>query len=258
MTREEKAQFCIENQKDSPAFQFYPKDWWGSRHIAAMNVEQRGIHACLIFSAWLEPNCGIPENEVCLSSRMPEDKIDTANKVLEMCWFFYDGFWFCERLLNERIKQVNISNVRVEAGSKGGRPKKSTIYRNKPIGYQLDSKQKANKTKSAIANANENEDVIESVSGIKDGGAGEGMVKRKTLEQFKPPTLQEFSNYCEEHGYKGIAERAYRGYAAADWKDSQGKQIKSWKQKLQHVWFREDNKAKEQTYTPPHMVGRIV
>jgi hypothetical protein len=97
-----------------------------------------------------------------------------------------------------------------------------------------------------------------SVSGIKDGGAGEGKPKRKPPEPFQPPTLQEFTNYCEEHGYKGIADRAYKGYAAADWKDSQGKQIKSWKQKLQHVWFREDNKAKEQTYTPPHMVGRIV
>lgn len=152
MTREEKAQFCIDNKKGSPAFQFYPDNWWGSRHVAAMTAEQRGIHASLIFSAWLEPVCGIPENEVCLSARISDDKKNEAIKVLEWCWFLYGGFWFCERLLKERIKQIELSNIRVSTGSKGGRPLKSKAYKNKPIDNQLDSKQKPKITKSEEEN----------------------------------------------------------------------------------------------------------
>jgi len=160
MTREEKAQYCIDNQKKSPAFQFYPDNWWGSRHVAAMNVEQRGIHANLLFSAWLEPTCGIPENEICLTARIPEDKINDAKIVLSWCWFLYAGFWFSERLLNERIKQVALTNIRTTVGSLGGRPIKSKINRNKPIANQKDSKHKAKITKSVVEEEDEIEDVI--------------------------------------------------------------------------------------------------
>jgi uncharacterized protein YdaU (DUF1376 family) len=148
MTREEKAQYCIDNPKKTPAFQFYPDNWWGSRHVAAMDIEQRGIHACLLFSAWLEDNCGIPENEICLTARISEDKKNIALIVLNSCWFLYNNFWFNERLLNEKIKQIELSIIRKTSGDQGGRPSKSKTYKGKPIGYQMDSKQKAKITKS--------------------------------------------------------------------------------------------------------------
>ena len=127
MIREDKAQFCIDNPSSYPAFQFYPDNWFGSRHVSAMNIEQRGIHASLIFSSWLEKNCGIPENEVCLSARIPNET--NCLFVLSSCWFLYKGFWFCERLLKERIKLIELSLKRKEAGSYGGRPIKSKYYK---------------------------------------------------------------------------------------------------------------------------------
>jgi hypothetical protein len=113
-----------------------------------MTCEQRGVHAGLLFAAWLEVNCGIPEKEICLSARINEDTKPIAFQVLSWCWFLYNGFWFCERLLNERIKQINVAEKRKVAGSKGGRPVKSRVSGNKPIAKQLDNKAKAKETKS--------------------------------------------------------------------------------------------------------------
>jgi len=68
----------------------------------------------------------------------------------------------------------------------------------------------------------------------------EGKKKRK---HFTPPIYEDFEAFCKDNGYGNIAERAYKGYDASGWHDSQGKPIKNWKQKLHHVWFRPENKA---------------
>lgn len=63
---------------------------------------------------------------------------------------------------------------------------------------------------------------------------------------YTPPTFEEFKNYCTEKGFSNIAERVYEYYSTAEWKDRNGKQVKNWKQKLQGVWFKEENKDKGQ------------
>ena len=139
----------MDNKKVTPAFQLYPNDWFGSRHVSAMDSSLRGIHATLIFAAWLEPCCGFPaDGEEHLTARVPENEKNSCLKVLSFCWFKYENLWFNERLLNERIKQINLSITRISTGSKGGRPKKSKCYKKKPIGYQKDSKPKPKETKS--------------------------------------------------------------------------------------------------------------
>jgi hypothetical protein len=72
----------------------------------------------------------------------------------------------------------------------------------------------------------------------------EGKGREGKGRAFTPPSEQEMIDYFVENGYSAsLASRAFKGYAAADWKDSQGSKIKSWKQKSQHVWFREENKT---------------
>lgn len=65
-------------------------------------------------------------------------------------------------------------------------------------------------------------------------------------KKFVPPSYEEFEEYCKENGYGNIADRAFKGYSLSDppWHDSQGKPVRSWKTKLHHVWFREENKDK--------------
>jgi hypothetical protein len=71
----------------------------------------------------------------------------------------------------------------------------------------------------------------------------EGKKKRKT---FSPPSLDEFVKYFEDNGYSTeAAKRAFTGYEVADWYDSKGKPVISWKQKCQHVWFKTENKIKK-------------
>jgi hypothetical protein len=68
---------------------------------------------------------------------------------------------------------------------------------------------------------------------------------RKPVE-FKPPTLEEVEKYFIEHNFPvDLAKRAWEGYDVANWIDSQGKQIKNWKQKMIQVWFDDKHKKKD-------------
>ena len=71
------------------------------------------------------------------------------------------------------------------------------------------------------------------------------------------PTFEEFEKYCIDHRHKSIARQAYDGYAVADWHDSRGKKIKNWKQKVIHVWFRQDNEDGKQKETQMEMMERL-
>lgn len=59
------------------------------------------------------------------------------------------------------------------------------------------------------------------------------------------PTLEEFTEYCKSKGFESIAKKAFDYYSEADWKDSKGNKVRNWKQKLQGVWFKAENKTKD-------------
>lgn len=70
---------------------------------------------------------------------------------------------------------------------------------------------------------------------------------------FIPPTIFEVTAYFAENGYKKeAAEKAFKYYDAANWIDSKGSKVRSWKQKMQGVWFKDENK--EKTDQPRKMV----
>lgn len=69
--------------------------------------------------------------------------------------------------------------------------------------------------------------------------------KLKETPNFIPPALSEFIGFFSKEGYKtDNAENIYKGYEDAGWKDSQGKPIRNWKQKVRFVWFKPENKEK--------------
>ena len=72
-------------------------------------------------------------------------------------------------------------------------------------------------------------------------------VKEKDIKTkvFTPPQLFEVETYFFENGYtKESGKKAFNYYAVADWQDSQGRKVKNWKQKMQSVWFKDENKIK--------------
>ena len=63
---------------------------------------------------------------------------------------------------------------------------------------------------------------------------------------FTAPTVDEVCIYFEENGYLAEAGvKAFNYYACNDWKDSRGNKVKNWKQKMQSVWFKDENKKQQ-------------
>lgn len=70
----------------------------------------------------------------------------------------------------------------------------------------------------------------------------------KESKRFIPPTKQQVEDYFVSNGYKKeIGANAFNYYSIANWKDSKGKPVKNWKQKMQGNWFRDEHKIKETT-----------
>jgi len=78
------------------------------------------------------------------------------------------------------------------------------------------------------------------------------ILQKKKRRVFVPPELQAVISYFKENGYSTeTAKRVYQGYNEADWYDSRGNKILNWKQKMVHVWFKDENKAPVQTLQKP-------
>jgi hypothetical protein len=73
-----------------------------------------------------------------------------------------------------------------------------------------------------------------------------GRVKDKDKDKDKDkgnPEIQDVITYFNQNGYTTeSATKAFNYYSANDWKDSKGKPVKSWKQKMIGVWFKDENK----------------
>ena len=65
---------------------------------------------------------------------------------------------------------------------------------------------------------------------------------KRIKKEFTPPLIENVILYFKENGYTDVAaSKAFRYYNVADWHDSKGNKIKSWKQKMQGVWFKDEN-----------------
>lgn len=56
--------------------------------------------------------------------------------------------------------------------------------------------------------------------------------KKPRTKSFVPPTLEEIKAYCDERGSPVDPQKFFDYFSAGNWTDSEGKPVKSWKQKL--------------------------
>lgn len=108
----------------------------------------------------------------------------------------------------------------------------------KPKRKQANEKQDESKPETNV-NANVNENVNE-----------------KKKERFVAPSLEEVEQFFSENNFKlETARNAFHYYNEANWKDSRGKSIQNWKQKMRGVWFKDENKnvssSTRTVYTTP-------
>ena len=89
--------------------------------------------------------------------------------------------------------------------------------------------------RSTNPTVSDNVSVSVSVSDIKE---------KIVVKKFVPPLLQDVILYFYENDFsKELAAKAFKYYETGDWKDGKGNQVKNWKQKMQSVWFKEENKT---------------
>ena len=89
----------------------------------------------------------------------------------------------------------------------------------------------------------ENQDTFQVVDKDKDKDKDKDNMKERKRKVFIPPTLEEWLAFCKENTLDpDKMTNAFNGYAVANWHDSQGKKIKSWKQKILIVWNKPENK----------------
>ena len=71
-------------------------------------------------------------------------------------------------------------------------------------------------------------------------------------EKSKAPTKEEMIKFFDENDYpESHALHVWNYYNDANWKDSRGKEVKSWKQKSRAVWFKDEHKKKSSAANLP-------
>lgn len=74
--------------------------------------------------------------------------------------------------------------------------------------------------------------------------------KKKDAILMETINVNEVINYFKENGYKeDVAIRAFNYYKEANWHDASGKKVLNWKQKMQSVWFKDENKIQKTQQT---------
>ena len=73
--------------------------------------------------------------------------------------------------------------------------------------------------------------------------------EKKRKEILYTPSIDEVELYFKDNGYtKESAIKAFHYYEENNWKDSRNNQVKNWKQKMQGVWFKDENKVAQLQY----------
>lgn len=131
------------------------------------------------------------------------------------------------KFLDEQLVEANhISKVNSNNGKLGGRPK---TLEKKPTALDSISEKKPNKIE------------------LKENRIKLNNKKSKQKKDvFLQPTQNDVVLYFQENGFsESLALKAFRYYDTAEWHDNNGKKIRNWKQKMQGVWFKEENKEKK-------------
>lgn len=205
-----------------PAFLFYPNDYLGG--TMGFTFEMHGAY--LIMLLYQFNNGPFPE----------EIAVSMIGKLWESIQHKFkrktgSGLRYNEKLETVTEKRKNFLTSRRESAMKRWDKKDKPLSETKIDDMRTQCIRNAHAMRMGNGNENENKD---------------GIVIKK--DNSKPSSYNEFYQFCLDHQHGEIAKNAYDGYAAADWHDSKGKQIKNWRQKMLHVWFRDENKDKKIKY----------
>lgn len=114
----------------SPAFQFYPSNYLGSRAVRLMDAEQRGWYTQLLFESWeSEPQATLPNDDALLRVLAG---VNTRSTDVEQRWSFVKAQFkqkgkllYNSRLLEEFAKQDENREKKKRAGEASGEARRA-------------------------------------------------------------------------------------------------------------------------------------
>lgn len=237
---------------NSPAFLFYSKDWIAD--TADWEPESKGVYIDLLAHQHVNGSLPGDERKLARVARLSPDEFLRIWETIKHK-FIIEG----DHVVNHRLNQVIEENQQKALKNKINGcfaakvkmldlPFKRLNDLKKIFDYQLfesipDDKIKDEVYKWVDQKVNQVDNQTDNKYADVNANVNEDVNKNLSSKKFIPPTIQEFTKYFTENGYSPeLSERAFKGYEVAQWHDSEGKQIKNWKQKCQHVWFRPENK----------------
>ena len=224
--------YFIKNMAKDPAFLFYPGDYLRDTQCLSESAQ---VAYDRIMCEHMR-NISIDMNNIVISKakhnfftkRLTDDEKEELSTVLIQVGENYQIEWVA-RSMAER-KEYTDSRSRNRIKGKKNTDQKPSIISNSYEKHMEDEDE------------NEDKDEIKSNNEIKK--------QKKSKTKILAPELNEVLDYFKQNGYSEIAaKKAFEFYEAAKsdgkWFDSNGKEVKNWKQKMQGVWFKDENKIQK-------------
>jgi hypothetical protein len=152
--------------------------------------------------------------QLALEKGVSKNFIDTCIKDVELLQTDGEYFW-SQRVLKNVGKMQDIKEKRSSAGKKSAEKRL------------------------------ENQEVATSVQQNSTSVQQNSTKEKKTKEnkQYTKPSLSDVIEFFNENGFEDIGGiKAFNYYDEGGWTDSNGNQVKNWKQKMRGVWFRDEFK----------------
>lgn len=220
--------------KELPYFKFYIGDW-NNGDITLESYEIQGLFVNICAYYWSK-DCDL--SLINLHKKFRSDK-PGIEQLIESGIVKVTNNNVLISFLNEQYESKEVQKItnRIN-GLKGGRPRKEETEE-KPNGLIFANRNETESITETKANDNPN------ITNIKESKV------KKNIGAFSPPTIEDVCEYFKEKGFtEQSAIKAFNYYQAGGWKDSAGKQVKSWKQKMQGVWFKDENKIQQFKINP--------
>ena len=104
----------------SPAFQFYPKDYLTSEHVARMSLDEQGAYVRLLCHAWLEGSIPSNKKDIARMLGVSAQKLTAMWGSISRC--FEPDPEDPNRLLSPRLqREVEKQEAYAKRASKGGK-----------------------------------------------------------------------------------------------------------------------------------------
>lgn len=218
--------------RDLPFFQFEPAQYM-SGSIQFCSLKAQGLFINILSIYW-QRGCDLTINQVKKRWNEPDiiqELID--ENVIKVS----DDKIYIQFLNNQFNNVLELSKTRSENAKKGNA--KRWGEDRKPIANpsQEDLKPIASIVEYSIVEKS----LVDNIP-----VNGTNAKPKRVKKSFVPPSIDLVRQYFDQNGYTEYgADKAYRHYNEADWHDTTGKPVLSWKQKMSTNWFREEFKKPE-------------